>query len=63
MPCAQHLLDEHDAEAGLARSGHADDHPVRRQVRRVEPQIGAGALVLGGVDQPAEVQVSHGSST
>ena len=26
------LLDQHDAEAGLARAGHADDHAVRRQV-------------------------------
>ena len=62
-PGTQHLLDEHDAEAGLARSGHPDDHPVGGQVRRVEPEVGAGALVRGGVDQAAEVEVSHGAPT
>ena len=62
-PGAQHLLDEHDAEAGLARAGHPDDDAVGRQISRVDGQLGAGALVLGGVDQAAEVQVSHDAST
>ena len=62
-PGAEHLLDEHDAEAGLARSGHPDDDAVGGQIGGVERQVGAGALVLGGVDQPAEMEVSHDVST
>ena len=30
----QALLEQHDAESGLARAGHADDHAVRRELRR-----------------------------
>ena len=47
QPGPQHLLDEHDAEAGLARSGHADDHAVGREVGRVERDVVAGPLVRG----------------
>ena len=32
----QRLLEQHDAEAGLARPGHADDHAVGREVARGE---------------------------
>ena len=62
-PGPEHLLDEDDAQAGLAGSGHPDDHAMRRQVGRFEPEFGVRALVFGGVDQPTEVEVSHGAST
>ena len=45
MPAARHLLDQHDAETGLARAGHADDHAVGRQVLGLEADVVAGALV------------------
>ena len=51
---------EHDAEAGLARAGHADDHAVRGQVVGVDADVVAGALMGRRVDLPAEEQLSHG---
>ena len=41
----QRLLEEHDAEAGLARPGHADDHAVGREVarRRASPASRRGS--------------------
>ena len=36
QPGPQDLLDQHDAEAGLARAGHADDHAVGREVGGVD---------------------------
>ena len=39
------LLDEHDAEAGLARPGHAHDHAVRREVAARQAHPVGGALV------------------
>ena len=55
----QRLLDEHDAEAGLARARHAHDHAVGREVAGSDHRRGAGALVRGRIDQLAEAEVSH----
>jgi len=63
QPGAQDLLDEHDPEAGLAGARHADDDAVRRQVRGVERDPLAGALVGGGIDEPAEEQLCHAATT
>ena len=57
---AERLLDEHDAEAGLARPGHAHDHAVRGEVAAsagVTPS--AVRWWVRRVDDRAEVQVSH----
>ena len=51
---------EHDAEAGLARAGHADDHAVGRQVVGVDAHVVAGAVVRRRIDLPAQEQLSHG---
>ena len=59
-PRGEHLLDEHDAEAGLARARHADDHAVRGQVVGVDADVVAGAVVGRRVDLPAQEQLSHG---
>ena len=53
------LLDQHDAETGLARTGHAHDHAVRGEVAAREGDGGVGALVGGRVDHGAEGQVCH----
>ena len=55
---AQRLLDEHDAEARLARAGHADDHPVGGEVGGIERDGRAAALVGGRVDELAEAEVA-----
>ena len=60
---AQRLLDQHDAETGLARSGHADDHAVGRQTigRRGSGcrRRWIGSLVRRRIDRSAEQEVSH----
>ncbi len=53
------LLDQHDAETGLARTGHAHDHAVRGEVAAREGDGGVRALVGGRVDHGAEGQVCH----
>ena len=58
-PGPQHLLDQHDAEAGLARAGHADDHAVRRERVGADPHVVAGALVRRRVDRSTEEQLCH----
>jgi len=37
------LLEQHDGEAGLARAGHAEDHPVGGQHVGVESDLLAAA--------------------
>ena len=60
---AQRLLDEHDAEAGLARPGHADDDAVRREVARAAaPSVVPVRSCVAGIDLPAEEEVSHGGA-
>ena len=54
------FLEQHDAEAGLARPGHADDDAVGREVRGVVHDQVVGALVIGWVDLVAEKQASLG---
>ena len=56
----QHLFDEHDAEAGLARARHADDHAVRGQVVGVDADVVAGAVMGRRIDLSAQEQLSHG---
>ena len=53
------LLDQHDAEARLARTRHPHDHAVGGEVAAREGDGGVGALVGGRVDHRAEGQVSH----
>ena len=63
QPRPERLLDQDHPEACLARPGHADDHPVRRQrVRRhgdVAGQVRGRSLVGCRVDGAAEEQVCH----
>ena len=56
---AQRLLDQHHAQAGLARPGHAHDHPVRGEVAGPDDGVLVGALMGGGVDHAAEQEVGH----
>ena len=53
------LFDEDHPEAGLARSGHADDHAVGGEGVGVEAHLVAGAVVCGRVDVTAEKQFTH----
>jgi len=49
------LLEQRQAQAGLAAAGHADAHGVRGQVARVVEQFGA-ELLRGRVVLAAEVE-------
>ena len=40
MPFRERLLDQHDAESGLAGAGDSDDYRMRGQVVRVEGELG-----------------------
>ena len=55
---AERLLEQHHAEAGLARPGHAHDDPVRGEVGGVVVDPIAGPFVLRGVDGLTEEEVS-----
>ena len=55
----QRRLDEHDAEPGLARAGHADDHAVGGQVARRQVDEVIGALVRRRIDAAAHEEVGH----
>ena len=59
----ERLLDEIDAEAGLTRSGHADDHAVGGEVGRLEEDLLAGAPVVAvdrlADEQPARRDLDH----
>ncbi len=55
----QGFLDQHDAEAGLSRAGHADDHAVGRQLGGGQRHLRAVALVRGRVDVLAQEQICH----
>ena len=50
---------EHHAEAGLARTRHADDDAVGGEVAGRDHRRGAVALVSSRIDELAEAQVSH----
>ena len=57
---AQGLLDQHDAEAGLAGTGHAHDHAVSGEIAGAHDRGGVlGPLAGGGVDRSAQEEVSH----
>ena len=56
----QHLLDQDHSEAGLAGTGHADDHAVRRKVVGSDSNVGAGALVRLRIDRATKKQFCHG---
>ena len=63
----QDLFDDHDAETGLARAGHAHDDAVGGEVCGFEPDVPAGALVpllgrLGGVEETTDEELCHGAS-
>ena len=53
-PRCQELLDEDDAERGLAAARHADDEAVRREVGGIEADVVASGLPGRGVDGAAE---------
>ena len=59
-PLEERLLDEADAEAGLAGSGHADDDAVGGEVGRLHQHPLARALVLA-VDRLAQEQLACGN--
>ena len=56
---AERLFDENDAEAGLARAGHAHDHAVGREVGCLQQHRLAVALVVA-VDALAEEELARG---
>ena len=56
MPGGQRLLEQHDAEPGLARAGHAHDHAVGGEVRRSR-STGAPSAVAPGADPQGEPTV------
>ena len=55
MPSMRRLLEQREAEAGLAAAGHADADRVRRQVPRVVEQRLVGQRILAGRSR-AEVE-------
>jgi hypothetical protein len=57
---AQHLLDQHDTQTGLARSGHADDHTVGGEVLGAQSDVVTAPAVCG-VDQCADTKPVHGA--
>ena len=59
-PGREGLFDEHDAETGLARAGHTDDHSMSGEVAAGECGGLVGAGVLSGIDLPADEEVGHG---
>gem|GEM_PF-4299077 len=61
-PRAEHLLDQDDAEAGLARPGHPDDHPVRRQLRGGDGGRLGAPFARDRIDPRAQQQLSHGGA-
>ena len=62
----QGLLEQHDAEAGLARARHADDDAVGGERSGIERDVGAGARVRAGIDLLSEEEATgdgrHGRS-
>ena len=57
-PGQQGLLDEHDAEAGLARAGHPHDHTVRGEVSRSDGQVIVARLAGVAVEDVAEPEAA-----
>lgn len=55
-PLGERLLQDHHPESGLARSGHADDDPVRGEAGRSEADGGLRSGVGGGIDVGADVE-------
>jgi len=55
-PSAQHLLQEHDREAGLSRPRHAHDEPVGQEVGGIELETLAERALE--VNLPAQVQIA-----
>ena len=55
----QRLFDEHHAQAGLTRAGHANNHTVGGEIARSDGGGVAGALVRCGVYPSAKKKVSH----
>jgi hypothetical protein len=56
----ERLLQQHHAEAGLARAGHAHDHAVGGEVVTVDLDGLPGSLVGGGVHGLPEVEAALG---
>ena len=50
IPREERLLEQHDAEPGLAGARHADDDGVRRQVGRVEEKLAAAFAQLAEME-------------
>jgi hypothetical protein len=56
----ERFLQQDDREPGLARSGHADDHAVRRQVGRLDRQRVRAGLARLWIETESQPQVGHG---
>ncbi len=56
QPVNGRLLEQRDAQAGLAAAGHADDGRVRGQLLALDEQRPAGCLAGVRVDFPAQVE-------